>query len=171
MRRFRGEPALVCCSPRLRTRHGDRFGAKYLHLHCPENDSPPAAKPGIGFGVRLVSRGGRWKMVGAAGLAPASSRSQAECLKLLGYAPKNGCGCRGRTDRAQAYETRRNNWFYPQWETGTSGWSRHPPARSWRPRRSLELERGKLDTTAGFEPANIGFAGRPLGPLGHVVEN
>ena len=73
--------------------------------------------------------GGRWKMVEAAGLAPASSRSQAECLKLLGYASKTGCGCRGRTDLAWAYETRRNDWFYPQWETGTSGWSRHQPAR------------------------------------------
>ncbi|MEY4488766.1 MAG: hypothetical protein RIQ79_1274 [Verrucomicrobiota bacterium] len=34
--------------------------------------------------------------------------------QLLGYASKTGCGCRGRTDLTWAYETRRNNWFYPQ---------------------------------------------------------
>src|SRR5688572_19330594 len=38
-------------------------------------------------------------------------RSPRQSRRTVG---KNGCGCRGRTDRAWVYETRRNNWFYPQ---------------------------------------------------------
>ena len=38
-------------------------------------------------------------------------------------------------------------------------------------KRNLASERtsklAKLEVPAGFEPANIGFADRPLGPLGH----
>lgn len=52
-RRFHVEPALVYCSPRLRTRHGDRFGAKYLRLHCPENWSARRDSHPHGRGPRV----------------------------------------------------------------------------------------------------------------------
>ena len=55
----------------------------------PEEKETTARRETLGgFGVRLVSRDGRWKMVEAVRIALTSSRSQAECLKLLGYAPK-----------------------------------------------------------------------------------
>lgn len=77
------------------------------------------------FASSVMADGG--DLVGAVRIALTWSRSQAECLKLLGYAPENGCGCRGRTDLAWAYETRRNDWFYPQWESCMPGRSRARP--------------------------------------------
>ena len=52
-RRFRVEPALVYCSQRLQARRGDRFGAKYLRHHCPENWSARRDSHPHGRGPRV----------------------------------------------------------------------------------------------------------------------
>ena len=109
-------------------------------------------------------------MVEAVRVALTSSRSQAECLKLLGYASKMGAGV-GVAPTSPGL-------MRPGGTTGSTRNGKLARPAGVAPDR-LDSEAGQfagttdmgLDTMAGLAPANLGFAGRSLGCAGTSWKN